>query len=80
MPAIRLFLICATFGLLGGLVPYSASANTLLGNWVLNQELSRELQPANTNQKKNPFGGLSGSPSVVLGGIPIPIPGSGSTQ
>lgn len=80
MPAVRLLLICAATGLLSGLLPHAVTADTLLGNWVLNQELSRELQPANTNQKKSMFGGLQGSPSIVVGGIPIPIPGSSSSK
>ncbi|MCZ6852637.1 MAG: hypothetical protein O7G86_01855 [Gammaproteobacteria bacterium] len=81
MRGVHIFLICAVSGLLAGLLPNGASADTLLGYWVLNQELSRELQPANTNQKKSLFGRSNGSPSIVLGGIPIPIPGrSGSTQ
>ena len=80
MPTARYLLICAATGLLASLTPHAASAETLLGNWVLNQELSRELQPANSNQKKNLFGGLSSSPSVVVGGIPIPVPGSSSIQ
>ncbi len=80
MPAVRLLLICAATGLLSGLLPHAATADTLLGNWVLNQELSRELQPANTNQKKSMFGGLQGSPSIVVGGIPIPMPGSSSSK
>ncbi len=80
MLTVRFFLICIVTGLLAGLLPSGASADTLLGYWVLNQELSRELQPANTNQKKSLFGRSNGSPSVVLGGIPIPIPGSGSSK
>ncbi len=80
MPTVRLLLICAATGLLSGLLPHTASADALLGNWVLNQELSRALQPANTNQKKSIFGGLNGSPSIVVGGIPIPIPGSSGSN
>ena len=77
MFAARLLLICATSMLLAGsLQPNTASADTLLGKWVLNQELSRALQPANTNTKKSIFGGFGGSSNVVIGGIPIPMPGS----
>ncbi len=80
MPAVRILLLFSAVGLFVGLFPNAARAETLLGNWVLNQELTRELQPANTNQKKNMFEGFSGSPSVVVAGIPIPIPGTGGTQ
>ena len=78
MPTVRLPLICAASALLAGLLPPVATADTLLGNWVLNQELSRELQPANS--KKNSFRGFTNTPSVVVHSLPTPIPGSSSTK
>ena len=79
MPTVRSSLLFALIVSLAGLLPHVAIADSILGDWVLNQELSRELQPANANQKKKILGGL-GSSGVVVGGVPIPIPGSGGTS
>jgi hypothetical protein len=52
--------------------PVSADDLTLLGEWVLNAELSQEQQP-----KKKSGGGGGFSPNVSVGGIYIPLPGGG---
>ena len=54
MPTVRLSLICAASALLAGLLPQVATADTLLGNWVLNQELSRELQGSQQQEELIP--------------------------
>ncbi len=80
MPTVRFPLICVATALLAGFLPHAATADTLLGHWVLNRELSRELPPVNSNQKKNSFQGFSNIPSVVVPNLPTPIPGSSSTN
>ena len=44
----------------------------LLGDWVLNNERTHELQP----KQKGGLGGVSMAPSISVGGMPIPLPGA----
>lgn len=57
---------------LAGTATAAGPPQWLLGDWVLNSELTHELQP---KQKEGGTGGFSGA-SVSVGGVGIPIPGS----
>lgn len=46
----------------------------LLGDWILSSELTHELQP----KQKDGGGGGFGSPSIVIGGVGVPLPGGSS--
>ncbi len=48
----------------------------LLGDWVLNSELTHELQP---KQSSGGGGGGFGSPTISVGGVGIPLPGGTSS-
>ncbi len=71
-PLLAFFLLAWSF-------PAGASApappDWLLGDWVLNSELTHELQP---KQSGGGMGGI-GMPTISVGGVGIPIPGSGSS-
>lgn len=45
----------------------------LLGDWVLNSELTHELQP------KQSGGGGFGTPTISIGGVGVPLPGGSSS-
>ena len=47
----------------------------LLGDWILNSELTHELQP---EQRDGGTGGF-GSSSIVIGGVGVPLPGGSGT-
>lgn len=48
--------------------------SALLGEWVLNSELTHELQP----KQSSGGGGGFGSPTISIGGVGVPIPGASS--
>jgi hypothetical protein len=56
----------------------TATADGLAGHWRLNDALTRELQPA----QKAASGSTSGfgQPVVVVGGMPVPLPGTSAPQ
>ncbi len=70
-PLLILFLILLTG-------PWTVSAASepvdLLGEWVLNSELTHELQP----KQSGGGGGGFGTPSISVGGVGIPLPGGSS--
>ena len=47
----------------------------LLGDWVLNSELTHELQP----EQSGGGGGGFGSPTISIGGVGVPLPGGSSS-
>ena len=47
----------------------------LLGEWVLNSELTHELQP----KQSGGGGGGFGSPTISIGGVGVPLPGGSSS-
>lgn len=47
----------------------------LLGDWVLNSELTHELQP----KQSGGGGGGFGSPTISIGGVGVPLPGGSSS-
>ena len=47
----------------------------LLGDWVLNSELTHELQP----KQSGGGGGGFGSPTISIGGVGVPVPGGSSS-
>ena len=51
-----------------------AEPTALLGEWVLNSELTHELQP----QQSGGGGGGFGTPSISIGGVGVPLPGGGN--
>ena len=68
--------------LLAGFVLAASSAalakgepTELLGEWVLNSELTHELQP----QQSGGGGGGFGSPTISIGGVGVPLPGGSSS-
>ncbi len=64
-------------GLLAALILIPATAYSrgepteLLGDWVLNSELTHELQP----KQSGGGGGGFGSPTISIGGVGVPLPG-----
>lgn len=48
--------------------------SALLGDWVLNSELTHEMQP----KQKSGGGGGFGTPTISVGGVGIPLPGGSS--
>ena len=74
--------LCLESWLLAGfllLVAVGASAKgeptDLLGDWVLNSELTHELQP----KQSGGGGGGFGSPTISIGGVGVPLPGGSSS-
>ena len=65
---VQLALISALFGVV-------ASAADITGSWVLNEELTEEMQPK-VKGTKGVGGGFSGG-FIGAGGIMLPIPGTG---
>jgi len=64
-------------GLIITLAAACASAEApqwLLGEWALNSEMTHELQP----EQSGGSGGSFGAPSISVGGVGIPLPGSGA--
>lgn len=53
----------------------AAFPEALLGEWVLNNERTHEIQP----EQGGGFDGFGVTPSVSVGGVPIPLPGAAST-
>lgn len=47
----------------------------LLGEWVLNSELTHELQP----KQSGGGGGGFGTPTISIGGVGVPLPGGSSS-
>ncbi len=47
----------------------------LLGEWVLNSELTHELQP----KQSSGGGGGFGTPTISIGGVGVPLPGGSSS-
>lgn len=64
-------------GVLAALLSGWATAATpgIIGNWLLNNELTSEAQPE--GKETHRFGGIGGSvrPSISVGGIPLPTGG-----
>ena len=65
--------------LLVWLIPAAAWSQTppdwLMGDWVLNSELTHELQP---RESGGGSGGGFAAPSIIVGGVGIPLPGAGT--
>jgi len=59
-------------------LPGLASADALAGHWRLNEALTRELQPPQKGSTSSTSG--FGQPTVVVGGMPVPLPGSSAPQ
>lgn len=57
-----------------GPVTALAADQGLAGTWVLNDALTRELNPPEARSNST-FGGFQ-APTVVVGGMPVPLPGS----
>ncbi|MFM8355410.1 MAG: hypothetical protein ACKOBM_10965 [Gammaproteobacteria bacterium] len=55
--------------------PAAEGGTSLAGAWILNDALTRELNPPE-QRSNSTFGGFS-APTVVVGGMPVPLPGSG---
>ena len=71
----RCGLLLATLALLTSPAALAKGEPTaLLGDWVLNSELTHELQP----QQSAGGGGGFGSPSISVGGVGVPLPGGSS--
>lgn len=73
---------CLLNKLLAGILLLAATAalakgepTDLLGVWVLNSELTHELQP---KQSGGGVGGF-GSPTISIGGVGVPLPGGSSS-
>jgi hypothetical protein len=72
LPQTRLFL--ATLLLICGPALAKAEPEALLGDWVLNSELTHEMQP----KQSAGGGGGFGAPTISVGGVGIPLPGGAS--
>lgn len=72
-PAIFLLLVLAV--LLSSPAAAGGGPDALLGDWVLNSELTHELQPKASGGASS--GGF-GSPTISVGGVGIPMPGGTS--
>jgi hypothetical protein len=57
----------------------AAAAGGLAGHWRINDAMTRAAQPEQKVSKSPSSGGFSG-PMVVVGGMPIPAPGSTEVQ
>jgi len=68
----------ATLATLALALPGLASAEGLDGHWRLNEALTRELQPPQKGSTSSTSG--FGQPMVVVGGMPVPLPGTSSPQ
>ena len=55
-----------------------AAAPGIAGRWQLNDALTREANPPE-KRSNSTFGGF-GAPTLVVGGMPVPIPGTGGSQ
>ncbi len=66
----RLCLVTAAIALLTPATSRAEAPQWLLGNWVLDSQKTHELQP----EQKSGGGGGFGSPSISVGGLPIPLP------
>ena len=66
--------------LLGLALPHSAlgkgEPTDLLGEWVLNSELTHQMQP----EQKGGGGGGFGAPTISIGGMGVPLPGGSSSN
>ncbi|MCB1685348.1 MAG: hypothetical protein KDI31_12705, partial [Pseudomonadales bacterium] len=60
----------ATAGVRAATIP-----EALLGEWVLNNERTHEIQP----KQGGGFDGFGVTPSISVGGVPIPLPGAAAT-
>lgn len=65
--------LCAMLS--SGLVQARGQPQALLGDWVLNSQLSHELQP---KASSGGAGGGFGVPTISVGGVGIPLPGRSS--
>lgn len=68
-------LLAALLTVVLGHVAALAADRGLAGTWVLNDALTRELNPPE-ERSNSTFGGFQ-APTVVVGGMPVPVPGSG---
>lgn len=59
-------------------LPGLVSAEGLAGHWRLNEALTRELQPPQKGSTSSTSG--FGQPMVVVGGMPVPVPGTSAPQ
>jgi hypothetical protein len=59
-------------------LPGLAWADGLAGHWRLNEALTRELQPPQKGSTSSTSG--FGQPTVVVGGMPVPLPGTSAPQ
>ncbi|MGA1371934.1 MAG: hypothetical protein ACO3Z6_10065 [Pseudomonadales bacterium] len=62
----------------GAPIATAAVADGIAGRWQLNDTLTREANPPE-KRSNSTFGGF-GAPTLVVGGIPVPIPGTGGAQ
>ncbi|MEZ5553089.1 MAG: hypothetical protein R3E82_19560 [Pseudomonadales bacterium] len=53
----------------------ATTPEALLGEWVLNNERTHEIQP----KQGGGFDGFGVTPSISVGGVPIPLPGAAAT-
>jgi hypothetical protein len=72
LPRTRLFL--AALLLICGPALAKGEPEALLGDWVLNSELTHEMQP----KQSAGGGGGFGAPTISVGGVGIPLPGGAS--
>jgi hypothetical protein len=73
---LRSALIALTVAALG--LPGLAAAEGLAGRWRINDALTRELQPAQKGSTSSTSG--IGQPMIVVGGMPVPVPGTSAPQ